>query len=383
MSDPKAAGAALAALLLLCPLPAAAQATPVTLTVRILDLPFKATAMRGPGSEVALAVATSGLIPLARPKPASADPKAQRSSEAASEPDPAPIAVVWGEGGGAVLGLADGAVRATLVGAEAIEGLALAETPRGALPGSHRALSGGLSAYLSGPARAGGASGLTVRERRPVAVTAEPKAVPVASETVAPGPDLVFAPRRPRIARIDGRAVILAVAAGADGTSALALLGKDAEGRWSVAGRSAPQAGAGPQGAPLAPAAFADLSGKGRPEIAAVRAPDGTGTLQLWTVAQDGLRLAAEAPGYAAAAPGGAELAAVVEAGSGGAELALPTLDRGSLALLSLHDGIRERARAALPSPAALGVAVLGRGAGARILVGLSDGRIAVAEPAP
>ncbi|RZK94972.1 MAG: hypothetical protein EOO66_07665, partial [Methylobacterium sp.] len=41
-------------------------------SVTILDLPFRARALRGPGSEVAIAVATSGLLPLARPR--SADP---------------------------------------------------------------------------------------------------------------------------------------------------------------------------------------------------------------------------------------------------------------------------------------------------------------------
>ena len=103
--------------------------------------------------------------------------------------------VVWGEEGGAALSLADGSVRTTLLGAEAVEGLAAAETPRGALPNSRRALSGPLSAYLTGPTRAMGgdgashAAGLTIRERQPVAMSAEPKPVPVATATVSAGPE--------------------------------------------------------------------------------------------------------------------------------------------------------------------------------------------------
>ena len=46
--------------------------------------------------------------------------------------------------------------------------------------------------------------------------------------------------------------------------------------------------------------------------------------------------------------------------------------------VVALAGGIREHARIALPTPAAFGVAALGRGVRARILVGLSDGRVAV-----
>ena len=40
--------------------------------VTLLDLPFRAAALRGPGSEVAVATATSGLIPSMKPRPATA-----------------------------------------------------------------------------------------------------------------------------------------------------------------------------------------------------------------------------------------------------------------------------------------------------------------------
>lgn len=127
--------AVLAALVALHALPVlAAEDGP---RVEPVTLPFAVKAMRGPGSDVALSVATSGLLPIAR-APASADPKATASTV------PPSVVVVWGEGGGAVLSLDGDRLRTTLIGAEAIEGFAAAETPRGAVPGSRRALDGPL-----------------------------------------------------------------------------------------------------------------------------------------------------------------------------------------------------------------------------------------------
>ncbi|CAO4182978.1 DUF3616 domain-containing protein [Methylorubrum aminovorans] len=387
MSDRRAV---LAALLSLIALPALAaedgpqgrsQVEPVT-------LPFAIKAMRGPGSDVALAVATSGLLPLAR-APASADPKATASQSAASTA-PTPVVVVWGEGGGAVLSLDGDRLRTTLIGAETIEGFAAAETPRGAVPGSRRALDGPLSAYLTGPTRAlGGAPGqgavLTLRERQPLGVTAEPKAVPVTTQTLAPGEDRVFAGRAPWITRLDGRPAVVAVTAQGATGSGLALAAKGKDGAWTLAAQTPPQAGKDADGAPLALVGIADFTGAGQPQIAAIRAPDGAGVLQLWRFADGVFSLAGERPGYAGPVAGeGAELAAAVPRTGTPPDLALPVAGRGALALVSLKGGTpEERARVPLPAPAAHGIAVLEAGGTARtILVGLADGRL-VAVPAP
>lgn len=345
-------------------------------TVAILDLPFRARALRGPGSEVAVAVATSGLLPLARPR--SADP-------ARDEPD-APIAVAWGDGGGAALSLTEGRVTTTLLGADAVEGLAAAETPRGALPGSRRAVSGPVSAYLADPvpALAGGpeqAAHLVLRERQPVAMGGDPKPVPVVSTTLSPAPDAAFALRRPRLTRLGGKPALLAVTVAPTGGSALALFGK-AETAWSPLARGAEQATA-PGGQPLKPVAIADFLATGQPQIAAVAAPEAAGLLQVWTLEGGALRLAHEAKGYTNVSPGEneADLAALVEPAQGPPDLALPVADRSALAILTLKDGIRERGRVPLPGPAAFGVVGLGRGPAARLLVGLADGRIAVVTP--
>ncbi|MFC6774257.1 hypothetical protein [Methylobacterium gregans] len=123
---------------------------------------------------------------------------------------------------------------------------------------------------------------------------------------------------------------------------------------------------------------MADFTRSGAPQAATVR---GDGVLQLWTLGPDALTLAAEASGYGAGAAD-ADIAAPVEPeGDGPAELALPIAGGQALALVSLKGGVSERLRAALPAPAEHGVAVLGRGAGARILVGLADGRVAVVAP--
>ena len=114
--------ARLAALLVFAVGPACAEPS-----VRILDLPFKVREMRGPRSEVAVAVATSGLLPIAR-------------ADKTMGKEPAPIVLVWGEEGGAILTVENGRVAAKPVGREAVEDLVASETPRGALPGIRRAL---------------------------------------------------------------------------------------------------------------------------------------------------------------------------------------------------------------------------------------------------
>lgn len=357
------------ALGLLAALTAAAPAAAEP-SVTVLDLPFRVTALRGPASEVAVAVATSGLLPLAKPR--AGGPALETGEE-----DSAPIVVVWGEGGGAVLGLADGAVRTTLLGAEAIEGLAAAETPRGALPGSRRAVSGALSAYLTGPTRAAktqGAAGLTIRERQPVGVTTEPKPVPVATTTVSAGSASVFAVARPRALRLSGRPAFLAATLDGTAGSGLALVGhRDGSTDWSVIARAPVQ-----PAAPTRIAAVADFTRSGAPQAATIR---GDGLLQLWTLRPDALALVAEAPGYGAGAADADPAAPVEPDGAGPADLALPVAGGQALAVVSLKDGISERLRATLPAPAEHGVAVLGRGPSARILVGLADGRVAVVAP--
>ena len=363
--------------LLLASLPARAEPA-----IRVLDLPFKVRAMRGPNSEAAVSVATSGLLPIARAKPdrRAAEPDASGKSpgKSAGEEESAPIAVVWGDEGGAVLGLEGGSVTARPIGREAVEGLTAAETPRGALPGSRRALAGPLSAYLTGRTRApdGGpaAAVLTVRERSSVAVSAEPKAVVVSTFTVPAGGETVFAALRPRVLRLAGRPAFLAATLAGPDSGGLALIarpGSDPKAPWTVGARTPPQAGP-----PLKIAAIADFSGAGAPQAATVSA---RGLLQLWTLASDTIEPAGEAAGFSAG-EGDMDLAAVVTGET--TEIALPVAGGAALALVAAKGAakgaLRERLRVPLPAPASTGIVTLGEGAAARLLVGLSDGRVIV-----
>lgn len=351
-------------ILALSTLPAAAEPA-----VTILDLPFAARSMRGPGSAVSVSVATSGLLPLARPK--SADPKATLGAE----PEDPAIVVVWGEGGGAAIGLKDGRLETTLIGAEAVEGIAASETPRGALPGSRGLVLGSVSAGL---ARGEAGTLLTVRERQPVAMSTEPRSVPITSHPVSAGPGATFAPGRPHGSRVEGTPLIFAVALQGSAKPMLTVLGKAGTG-WDVLGRTPPQ-----DEGTLDIAAAGPFSGAGRVRIATVLAPEAAGRLQLWAWDRNAFSLVWEAPGYTDRGAGAleADLAAPIDSDADDIpELAIATADRGGIAILDLKEGIRERARIALPGKAGFGLSALGRGSQAQLLVGLADGRIAVVKP--
>ncbi|MFE1603156.1 FG-GAP repeat domain-containing protein [Methylobacterium sp. ID0610] len=327
-------------------LAAPARAEPA---VSVVSLPFRVTEMRGPDSEAALAAETSGLLPRART---------------------GGVAVVWGEEGGAVLSLGESGVTVTPMPAEAAQGLATAETPRGAAPGSRRALAGPVSAYFSEP-RSGpdghpAAGAVTVRERQPVARSADPKPVPVATATVPAGADAVFTGGAVQAVDLDGRLHLLAAKA-VGNRIGLAVIGRQGE-AWSIAAETPAETGR------LGPAAAGNFDGSGHATLALVRNA-AEGRLQHWRVAPGTATLLGEAPGYA-------ESAAVADIdGDGVPEVAVPTRDRTALALVSLRGGISERARVTLPAPARSGPVVLGSGRSLHVLVPLEDGRVADLRP--
>ncbi len=342
---PRTARAGLLGLaLLLVAAPAAAE--PV---VRLLELPFKVREMRGPRTEVATAVATSGLLPILR-----------------AGKDPVPVVLVWGEEGGAVLILENGSVAVKPVGREAVEDLVASETPRGALPGLRRALDGPLSVFLSGRTRsadgAPAATTLTFRERQPMAVSTDPKPVPIATATLTAGEGALFAANPPRIVTIAGRpAVLAATLTGSDaGGLVLATRTSSDPASWTLSARVS----SGPR---PAIAAVGDFTGTGT----GAATVDSTGRLTLWTLAPDRIEPGPQAAGYTIG-EGEADLAETLPR-EGGADLALPVAGIPALAIVSTRDGLRERARVTLPAPAGTGVATLGE----RLIVGLSDGRVA------
>jgi hypothetical protein len=246
-----------------------------------------------------------------------------------------------------------------------------------------------LQAYLGGPTgiltrgifgEPTEASVLVVRERGAVAPGAGVQRVPVAVARLEAGPGAVFEDREPRLADLDrdGTPEILVVRSSADRGAALVVAGKR-DGGWRFLAETPPIGR--PEGW-LNPAGAADFDGDGRGDVAVVRTPHLAGVLQLWSYEGGGLVLRAEAPGYSNHAHGSSALAlAAVLERDGAPALALPTLDRAELALVSFRGGFRELWRVRLPSLALTGVAALGEGSDAALLVGLDDGRLAVVRP--
>ncbi len=356
-----------AVLILSAVLPATAEPA-----VSILPLPFHVREFRGPATRVA-AIAPS-LAPL-RSDPALKDK---------------PLVVVWGEGGGAVLTLVGRDIRPIPLGRSSAD-LSTTEQGRDAIPASRIETAGPVTATLTEPTReyrheALGASihakSVSIAEKRPVQIGGAAQSVPTEVTRVDAGPGAVFEDREPRLARLgrEGPPEIVTVKSYTDRGSALAVIGRRG-GAWKIVAET-PPIGEGQRW--LNPAAVADFLGSGRPQIALVRTPHLEGLLQLWSFEGDALTLRAEKAGYANHAYGRSaqDLAATADLdGDGRPELVVPTLDRGSLAILSMKSGIREIARIPLPARAETGVAVLGTGADLRILIGLEDGRVADIRP--
>jgi hypothetical protein len=344
---------------------APARAEPI---VTILPLGFAVEEFRGPQSYFARTLPTS---PMLREK----------------LPADSPLIAVWGAGGGAASHLDKGELKQVRwpAGEEPVH-----EAPRNAVPGTRMQSAGPLTVFLTEPradhhgALRGIAAGrLTITEKQPLAgVSTEVRAVPTKVSVVEAGSDAVFEDVEPRLADLDrdGTPEILLVKSYRDKGSALAVIGKR-DGAWSVLAETPP---AGEPRSWLALAAVADFEGAGQPGIALVRTPHVQGVLQLWRFEGGKLALRYEAAGYANHVLGSAALdnaAAVDFDGDGRPELVIPTQDRKALAILSLKDGIRELVRVPLPAPAGRGLAALGLGKGAHIVVALEDGRVAVVRP--
>lgn len=370
MTRPGSRGAALAFALAALAASAArpARAEP---GLAILPLGFAASEFRGPASRVAATIASTDAYRESRP------------------PLAGPLVVVWGPGGAAVLTLSGGEVRIRPAsrGAGDLAGL---ERGRGVIPDSRVQGLGGLSVQLEGATRdyphealgsAVHARLIVVTERRAAPPSSDPK--PVASDVarIEAGAGAVFEDRELRIRDLDrdGSPEILAVRSHRDRGSALAVIGRR-DGGWRILAETPPD------GEPfrwLNPVG-GDGLGPSRPgEFALVRRPHLDGLLQIWRYGRDTLTLVDEKAGYGNHAYGSPaqELSASFEAGDGTTRLAIPTLDRHALAILSLTGGLAEIARIPLPARIATGLAILGRGRDLHILLGLEDGRVADLRP--
>jgi len=201
--------------------------------------------------------------------------------------------------------------------------------------------------------------------------------------TVQLGNDAVFEDLNPRIADIngDGRDEVVVVKAYLKRGAALAVIG-EARGRYRIVAETPPL------GQPrrwLDPAGIADFSGDGRTSIALVRQPHVIGQLELWQWQNGRLRKTAEMEGFSNHIIGTRAIAmsAIADFDADGiSDLALPSLDRTRLRIISFapEDNPREIASIALPASAVTNFALLTNSAGKPLIaLALADGSLVVA----
>lgn len=341
-------------------------------SLSVVPLGFELTEFRGPASRLATAIASIEAFRSARPPLAGA------------------LVVVWGREAGAVLQL-DGAELRVRPFAKGIGDLGPLERGRGAVPGARVGVSDGLTAAFEDPVRdypheALGSPvhprALSVAQRRAGPPGSDPKPVPTERARIEAGPGAVFEDLEPRLVDLDGDGTpeILVVRSYRDRGSALAVVARRGE-TWRIVAETPPD---GEAFRWLNVAAAGDFGPDLPRAIAIVRRPHLDGLLQVWRFEDDRLVLAAERPGYANHAFGSTALglAALVLGEDGSRRIAVPTLDRKSLAFLSVSArAVTETNRIALPARALAGVAVIGRGRAAHVLVGLEDGRLVDIRP--
>lgn len=363
-------GVAAASLCALALRPVPLRAEP---TVTVLPLGFKVEEFRGPNSYFARTLPTSPVL-------------AEKLSLER------PLVAVWGEAGGAAFHLDQGELKQIPFASRPAEGAPLQEAPRKAIASSRMQTAGPITVFLSGPRSdyrhavlgdAVEAGEVTIIEKQALTgVSSQPRSVPTKVATVSSGSDAVFEDLEPRLVDLDqdGTPEILVVKSYLDKGAALAVIGKR-DGEWRIVAETPP---IGEAQRWLNPAAVSDFDGDGKPDIALVRTPHLTGVLQIWAWSEGKLALKHQAEGYANHAIGSTTLdnaAAVDTDGDGRPELVVPTLDRRSIAILSVKGGIKELARVALPGRVERGVAALGSGKDAHILAALDDGRLVLVKP--
>ncbi len=194
--------------------------------------------------------------------------------------------------------------------------------------------------------------------------------------TVDAGPDAVFEDLHLRLVDFgDGEESIVVVKSYLAKGSSLAIIGRK-RGRYEVLAETPPI------GTPhrwLDPAGIADFTGDGKPDIALVRMPHVLGRLELWTFDGTHLTKGPGMPGFANHIAGtrALNMAAVIDVdGDGAADLALPSLDRSRLRLVSFAPRPREFRSLPLPARVVTDFGVVGGNGAPSIVFGLADGAL-------
>jgi len=194
--------------------------------------------------------------------------------------------------------------------------------------------------------------------------------------------DAVFEDLEPRIADIDGdnHDDVVLVKSYLRRGSALAVIA-ERRGRYQIVAETPPL------GAPhrwLDPVGIADFTGDGRNDVAFVRQPHAVGMLELWTWSNGALHKAAEIPDAANHIAGtrAIDMSAVGHFdGDATADIAIPSLDRSRLRLISFEPNPREITSIALPAKAVTDFGLDRSGKNNAIVFGLANGALAVVTP--
>jgi hypothetical protein len=189
------------------------------------------------------------------------------------------------------------------------------------------------------------------------------------------GPDAVFEDIVPRIARLDGVERIVLVKSYLDRGSALAIVDPVSA---RIIGETPP---IGRPNAWLNPAGIADFDGDGATDIALVRQPHVVGRLELWSWRGGTLAKTAEVADASNHVIGSRALGMSVTADfnhDGRTDLAVPTLDRRALRLITFTPAPSELARVPLPARVATNIGVLRSGERTALVFGLENGALAV-----
>ena len=200
------------------------------------------------------------------------------------------------------------------------------------------------------------------------------------SYTVALADDAVFEDLTPRLADLDGdgRDEIVVVKSYLARGSAIAVIGQR-NGRYQIVAETPPLGGPRQW---LDPAGIGDFNGDGKMDIAVVRQPHAVGALELWTYADGRLRRGPTLDGFSNHVAGtrAIGMSAVADFdGDGTPDLAIPSLDRGSLRIVTFKPVAQDIASIKLPSDARTNLGLVARdNAPPALLLGLADGSLVV-----
>jgi VCBS repeat protein len=194
-------------------------------------------------------------------------------------------------------------------------------------------------------------------------------------------PDAVFEDLKPRIVDLSGNGDddIIVVKSYLKRGSALALVA-ERKGRYDIVAETPPL---GATHRWLDPVAVADFTGDGKPDIALVRQPHAVGALELWSWRDDRLQKTAELPNVANHIAGtrAIDMAAVADFDADHvADIAIPSLDRTHLRILSFSPQPRELGNVALPAKAATNLGVFKDDTAPAVALGLEDGSLVVVQ---